>query len=36
MGRDPLVEAANLTKRYGQRILAVDRLNLTVRRGGKM
>ncbi|MDQ3966350.1 MAG: ATP-binding cassette domain-containing protein [Actinomycetota bacterium] len=31
---DPVVvETANLTKRYGKRIVAVDNLNLTVRRG---
>ncbi len=33
MNQDLLVETANLTKRYGQRIVAVDDLNLTVRRG---
>ncbi len=33
MHHDLLVETANLTKRYGQRIMAVDDLNLTVRRG---
>jgi ABC-2 type transport system ATP-binding protein len=33
MNRDLLVETTNLTKRYGQRIVAVDDLNLTVRRG---
>jgi ABC-2 type transport system ATP-binding protein len=29
----PLVETRDLTKRYGRQITAVDRLNLTVRRG---
>ncbi|CAN5745519.1 ABC transporter ATP-binding protein [soil metagenome] len=33
MNHDLLVETANLTKRYGQRIVAVDDLDLTVRRG---
>ncbi len=33
MGLDLLVETANLTKCYGQRIVAVDDLNLSVRRG---
>jgi ABC-type multidrug transport system ATPase subunit len=32
-GRDVLVETRDLTKRYGPRILAVDRVSLTVRRG---
>jgi len=32
-GRNALIETRNLTKRYGSRIVAVDRLNLTVRRG---
>ena len=33
MDGDSLVETRDLTKRYGPRILAVDRVNLTVRRG---
>ena len=32
-GRDVLVETRDLTKRYGPRIVAVDRVSLTVRRG---
>ena len=32
-GRNVLVETKNLTKRYGSRIVAVDRVSLTVRRG---
>jgi ABC-type multidrug transport system ATPase subunit len=32
-GRDVLVETRDLTKRYGSRIVAVDRVSLTVRRG---
>ena len=31
--RNALIETRNLTKRYGSRIVAVDSLNLTVRRG---
>lgn len=33
LNHDLLVETTNLTKRYGQRIVAVDDLDLTVRRG---
>jgi ABC-2 type transport system ATP-binding protein len=33
MNGDSLVETRDLTKRYGTRILAVDRVSLTVRRG---
>lgn len=33
MNRDLLIETRNLTKRYGSRIVAVDSLNLNVRRG---
>ena len=33
MNGDSLVETRDLTKRYGPRILAVDRISLTVRRG---
>src|SRR3712207_1480952 len=33
MNGDSLVETRDLTKRYGQRILAVDRVSLTLRRG---
>src|SRR5918998_1782842 len=32
-GRDVLVKTTDLTKRYGPRIVAVDRVSLTVRRG---
>jgi ABC-type multidrug transport system ATPase subunit len=32
-GRDVLVDTRDLTKRYGPRIVAVDRVTLTVRRG---
>jgi ABC-2 type transport system ATP-binding protein len=32
-GRDVLVETRDLTKRYGRRIVAVNRVSLTVRRG---
>ncbi len=32
-GRNALIETRNLTKRYGSRIVAVDSLSLTVRRG---
>jgi ABC-type multidrug transport system ATPase subunit len=32
-GKDVLVETRDLTKRYGPRIVAVDRVSLTVRRG---
>ncbi len=32
-GKDALIETRNLTKRYGSRIVAVDSLNLTVRKG---
>ena len=32
-GKDVLVESRDLTKRYGPRIVAVDRVSLTVRRG---
>ena len=32
-GRDVLVETRDLTKRYGPRIIAVERVSLTVRRG---
>ncbi|HZB97514.1 MAG TPA: ATP-binding cassette domain-containing protein [Candidatus Sulfotelmatobacter sp.] len=32
-GRDILVEIRNLTKRYGSRVVAVDRVSLTVHRG---
>jgi ABC-type multidrug transport system ATPase subunit len=32
-GRNALIETRNLTKRYGSRIIAVDSLSLTVRRG---
>ncbi len=32
-GRSALIETRNLTKSYGSRIVAVDSLNLTVRRG---
>jgi ABC-type multidrug transport system ATPase subunit len=32
-GRNAMIETRNLTKRYGSRIVAVDSLNLTVRRG---
>src|SRR5215212_2777921 len=32
-GRDVLVETRDLTKRYGPRVVAVDRVSLTVRRG---
>ncbi len=32
-GRDVLVETRDLTKRYGSRIVAVDHVSLTVRRG---
>jgi ABC-type multidrug transport system ATPase subunit len=32
-GRNALIETRNLTKSYGSRIVAVDSLNLTVRRG---
>ncbi|CAA9415141.1 MAG: Efflux ABC transporter, ATP-binding protein [uncultured Rubrobacteraceae bacterium] len=32
-GKDVLVETRDLTKRYGTRIVAVDRVSLTVRRG---
>jgi len=32
-GRNALIETRNLTKRYGSRIVAVDDLNLTIRRG---
>jgi ABC-2 type transport system ATP-binding protein len=31
--RNALIETRNLTKRYGSRIVAVDNLNLTIRRG---
>jgi ABC-2 type transport system ATP-binding protein len=33
MAGELLIETTNLTKRYGSRIVAVDELNLTVRRG---
>src|SRR5919107_4866214 len=33
MNEDSLLETRNLTKRYGPRIVAVDRVSLTVRRG---
>ncbi len=33
MNGDSLIETRNLTKRYGPRILAVDRVSLTLRRG---
>ena len=33
MNQDLLIETTNLTKRYGSRIVAVDNLNLIVRRG---
>ena len=32
-GRNALIETRNLTKRYGSHIIAVDSLNLTIRRG---
>lgn len=33
MAGELLIETSNLTKRYGSRIVAVDELNLAVRRG---